>query len=227
MYYYFVAKKIVLVIDDELELNNLINESLVVGNIYVYQAYTIKEGLDYISKYKNIGLVVLDRMLPDGDGIEFLKKIRSIGLQLPVIILSVNADENSILKGLEFGATDYISKPFRVRELQLKINNMLMVNNKSEQYIYDNLFLDSKSRKVMVNKKFAFLTKKEYLFLELLVIANGEVISKKNIYKHIWGSLEVVDFHRIDSLVYNVRRKIKNISKYEIKVVSNEGYYIE
>jgi DNA-binding response OmpR family regulator len=227
MYYYVVAKKIVLVIDDEIELNNLIKESLVVGDIFVYQAYTIKEGLDYISKYKNIGLVILDRMLPDGDGIEFLKKIRGIGLQLPVIILSVDADENSILKGLELGATDYISKPFRVRELQLKINNMLMVNNKSEQYIYDKLFLDSKSRKVMVNKKYAFLTKKEYLFLELLVIANGEVVSKKNIYKHIWGSLEVVDFHRIDSLVYNVRSKIKNISKYEIKVVSNEGYYIE
>lgn len=227
MHHYAVAKKIVLVIDDEIELNNLIKESLVGGNIFVYQAYTIKEGLDYISKFKNIGLVILDRMLPDGDGIEFLKKIRSIGLQLPVIILSVNADENSILKGLEFGATDYISKPFRVRELQLKINNMLMVNNKSEQYIYDKLFLDSKSRKVMVNKKFAFLTKKEYLFLELLVIANGEVISRKNIYKHIWGSLEVVDYHRIDSLVYNVRRKIKNISKYEIKVISNEGYYIE
>lgn len=227
MYHYAVAKKIVLVIDDEIELNNLIKESLVGGNIFVYQAYTIKEGLDYISKFKNIGLVVLDRMLPDGDGIEFLKKIRGIGLQLPVIILSVNADENSILKGLELGATDYISKPFRVRELQLKINNMLNINNKSEQYVYDKLFLDSKSRKVMVNNKFIFLTKKEYLFLELLVIANGEVISRKNIYKHIWGSLEVVDFHRIDSLVYNVRRKIKNISKYEIKVVSNEGYYIE
>jgi len=227
MYYYAVAKKIVLVIDDEIELNNLIKESLIDGGIFVYQAYTIKEGLDYISKFKNIGLVILDRMLPDGDGFDFLKKIRGIGLQLPVIILSVNADENNILKGLEFGATDYISKPFRVRELQLKVNNMLIINNKSEQYVYDNLFLDSKSRKVVVNNKFAFLTKKEYLFLELLVIANGEVISRKNIYKHIWGSLEVVDFHRIDSLVYNVRRKIKSISKYEIKVVSNEGYYIE
>jgi len=87
MYYYAVAKKIVLVIDDEIELNNLIKESLIDGGIFVYQAYTIKEGLDYISKFKNIGLVILDRMLPDGDGFDFLKKIRGIGLQLPVIIL--------------------------------------------------------------------------------------------------------------------------------------------
>jgi two-component system alkaline phosphatase synthesis response regulator PhoP len=104
---------------------------------------------------------------------------------------------------------------------------MLIVNNKSEYYVYDKLFLDSKSRKVIINKKYTFLTKKEYLFLELLVSANGGVVSKNNIYKYIWGSLEVIDFHRIDSLVYNLRRKISNISKYQIKVVPNEGYFIE
>jgi DNA-binding response OmpR family regulator len=222
-----MSKRFVLIIDDEKDLNNLIKESLINNNILVYQAYTIKEGLNYIDKYKNIGLVVLDRMLPDGDGFEFLRKIRGSGLQLPVIILSVNADDDSVLNGLEYGATDYLGKPFRVRELQLKINNMLMVNNKSEYYVYDKLFLDSKSRKVIINKKYAFLTKKEYLFLELLVSANGGVVSKNNIYKYIWGSLEVIDFHRIDSLVYNLRRKINNISKYQIKVVPNEGYYIE
>ena len=103
-----MSKRFVLIIDDEKDLNNLIKESLINNNILVYQAYTIKEGLNYIDKYKNIGLVVLDRMLPDGDGFEFLRKIRGSGLQLPVIILSVNADDDSVLNGLEYGATVYL-----------------------------------------------------------------------------------------------------------------------
>jgi two-component system KDP operon response regulator KdpE len=217
----------VLVVDDEIDINEIISTALEGSGYESNSVFTLSQARKEI-KTGTYSLVLLDLTLPDGDGIELLKEIRSTLPKLPVIVLTAKVSPSDIDLGLESGATDYLGKPFRVKELLLRSKNILARNaNEKLVYSYKNCSLDSKQRKFFIGNQEVKLTYKEYQFLLLLIANQDKLQSRASIYDSIWGVIEEPDYHRLEAIVSNLRKKLKQYGFTSIKTNSKSGYTLE
>ena len=185
---------------------------------------------------KNIpSLILLDIMLPDEDGLDILKKLRSKPdtRRIPVILISAKSTELDRVRGLEIGADDYITKPFGVMELIARVKALLRRTEEErkitgrEKYIrMGDIFIDDVRRVVFVADEKCELTYKEYELLKLLVINEGIVLTRDIIMEKVWGVEFESESRTVDMHIKTLRQKLGEAGNI-IKTVRNVGYVAE
>lgn len=180
-------------------------------------------------------LVILDIMLPDEDGLEILRKLRSKPdiKKIPIILISAKSTEIDRVRGLEMGADDYISKPFGVMELIARVKALLRrteddrkVTSKDKYIRMGEIFIDDVRRVVFVSDEKCELTYKEYELLKLLVLNEGIVLSRDIIMEKVWGVEFECESRTVDMHIKTLRQKLGDSGNI-IKTVRNVGYVAE
>ncbi len=205
----------VLVVDDEKLIVKGIKFSLEQDSMIVDAAYDGEEALR-LTKEKNYDLIVLDVMLPKIDGLSVCQQIREFSA-VPVIMVTAKGDDMDKIMGLEFGADDYITKPFNILELKARIKAILrrslrradFYEEKTKTQKVRDLEIDAESRRVYLKGKEAFLTAKEFDLLELLMENSGRVYSRENLLQLVWGQDFPGDARTVDVHVRRLREKIE------------------
>lgn len=200
----------ILVIDDEAQIRKLLEIALEANDYKVLFAVNAKEGLAVAASHQP-DLILLDLGLPDEDGQEVLKKLRE-WYRHPIIILSVKNTEEEIVRALDSGANDYLTKPFRTQELLARIRtafrNKTMINNELT-VTFGNCVVDLTSRVLKVNGETVKLTATEYNLLNLLIKNDGRVLTHQYILKEIWGQSYADQTQYLRVFVAQLRKKIE------------------
>lgn len=202
----------ILIVDDDLELLDQLIISLERKRYRVETAVNGEQALDKIFSVP-YDLVLLDIMLPRLDGLSVLKEIRQAGLNIPVLMLTARSDIEDKVKGLDYGADDYLSKPFSMAELMARIRAMLRRDGKRSPLLSaGSIQLDTISRQVTQNGETLDLTAKEFSILEFLLHNKGSAVSRFNMAEHVWGEdfdpFSMSNF--IDVHIKNLRKKISS-----------------
>ena len=176
-------------------------------------------------------LIILDIMLPDEDGLDILKKLRSVSetRKVPIIMITAKTTEIDKVKGLDLGADDYITKPFGVMELISRVKALLRrsADMETEKFLsLNNIFLDNEKHAVYVDGNLCELTFKEYNLLKFLMINTGIVMSRDVILDRIWGLDFEGESRTLDMHIKTLRQKLGEAGS-RIKTIRNVGYIIE
>lgn len=206
-----------LVVDDEKLIVKGIKFSLEQDNYEVDVAYDGKEALK-MAKEKEYDIVLLDVMLPEMDGMEVCQAIREFS-EMPIIMLTAKGTDMDKILGLEYGADDYITKPFNILEVKARIKAIIRRNSKKSKSVDKNeriieisdLKLDLDSRRVFEKDKEINLTAKEFDILELLTQNPDKVYSREQLLSIVWGNKlhEAGDVRTVDVHVRRLREKIE------------------
>lgn len=201
----------VLIVDDEAQIRKLLNLTLESKGFKVFQAVNGREGVTFAATMRP-DLILLDLGLPDLKGQEVLKQIREWS-ELPVIILSVQDDSETIVDALNLGADDYITKPFEASELLARVNVCLRraLKRDTEQTVYEikHLKIDLAARLVYKDGQEVKLTSTEYDLLKFFIKNANKVLTTRQILKEVWGpgSLEQAQYPRV--YVRHLRQKLE------------------
>jgi two-component system alkaline phosphatase synthesis response regulator PhoP len=181
-----------------------------------YTVYTVGNGNDGLKLVKdhNPDLIILDIMLPGIDGYEVCKKLRMEGNTTPVIMLTVKDKEIDKVLGLEFGADDYVTKPFSVRELSARIKSIFRrieeYSNESHLYNIGETSLDFRKYEATRKGVKIDFTALEFQLLQFFIRNRGKVLSRNELLEHVWGEHNVViSLRTIDSHVASIRKKLE------------------
>jgi len=209
-----VGKK-VLVVDDEKLIVKGIRFSLEQDGMEVDCAYDGEEALE-AAKKKEYDVVLLDVMLPKLTGFEVCQQIREFS-SMPIIMLTAKGDDMDKILGLEYGADDYITKPFNILEVKARIKAIMRRSSKkgveataAKIIVHGGLKIDTESRRVYVNDKEVNLTAKEFDLLELLLFNPNKVYSRENLLNTVWGYDYPGDVRTVDVHVRRLREKIED-----------------
>jgi len=188
-----------------------------------------EDGLE-IGKLYDYDIIILDLMLPDIDGYEVLRRLRSARVKTPILILSGLAEPDNKVKGLGFGADDYLTKPFNKDELIARIQAVVRrARGHSESVIRTGkLIVNLNARTVEVNGKPLHLTGKEYGILELLSLRKGTTLTKEMFLNHLYGGMDEPELKIIDVFVCKLRKKLATATGGEnyIETVWGRGYVL-
>ncbi len=207
-----VGKK-VLVVDDEKLIVKGIRFSLEQDGMEVDCAYDGEEALE-AAKKKEYDIVLLDVMLPKITGFEVCQQIREFS-NMPIIMLTAKGDDMDKILGLEYGADDYITKPFNILEVKARIKAIMRrstkknTENQAKVIKFEDLKIDCESRRVYVSNKEVNLTAKEFDLLELLIFNPNKVYSRENLLNIVWGYDYPGDVRTVDVHIRRLREKIE------------------
>lgn len=200
----------VLVIDDEPQIRRFLDISLRAQGYRVEQAGTGQAGLEALATH-GADLVILDLGLPDRDGRDVLRDLRQWS-QVPVIVLTVRADEQEKVAVLDAGANDYVTKPFGVQELMARIRALLRQRASAGDAppVYDDgaLRIDLARREVLLRGEPVQLARKEYALLAMLLQHAGRVVTQPQMLRELWGPHHEHDAHYLRVLVGKLRQKL-------------------
>lgn len=220
-------KKSILIVEDELRIRFLLRDYLLKEGFNVYEASDGEEGLFKFSTQK-IDLVLLDIMMPIMDGLTMLGKLREVST-VPVILLTAKGEEEDKLQGYDYGADDYITKPFSPKVLIAKVKALLKRTREdldSSFQDFNGLTINKLSHEVKIDKKEIILSPKEYELLTYLVTNEGIALSRDNILDNVWGIDYYGDIRTVDTNVKRLREKLLDKSSYII-TVRGSGYKFE
>ena len=222
----------VLVVDDEKLIVKGLKFSLEQDDMEVECAYDGEEALEY-AKNNQYDIILLDIMLPKLDGMQVCQQIREFS-NIPIIMLTAKGDDMDKILGLEYGADDYVTKPFNILEVKARMKAILRRNNKSgSKPVQTNIInaadmkLDCDSRSLFIRGKEIYLTAKEFDLLELLAFNPNRVYSRDVLLKTVWGADYPGDGRTVDVHIRRLREKIEDNSS-EPKYVHTKwgvGYY--
>ena len=219
----------ILVVEDEVNLNDIIVKKLKLEHYGVDSCFDGKEALDYIFSAE-YDVILLDIMLPKLDGFEVLKKIRNENIKTPVLLLTARDGIEDRVQGLDFGADDYLVKPFAFDELLARIRVLLRRNtdNASNIFTLSNLTVNCNSHEVFRDNTSIKLSTREFTILEYMIRNKEKVLSREKIEQHIWdynyeGGTNVVDVY-----IRYLRKKIDdNFSPKLIHTIRGIGYILK
>ena len=223
--------KKVLVVDDEKLIVKGIRFSLEQDGMEVDAAYDGEEALQ-MARDKSYDIILLDVMLPKLDGFEVCQQIREFS-DVPIVMLTAKGEDMDKILGLEYGADDYITKPFNILEVKARIKTIMRRAHKKEEVVKirvvesGDLKLDCDSRRVYICGREINLTAKEFDVLELLVMNPNKVYSRDNLLHLIWGSAYPGDVRTVDVHIRRLREKVEATPS-EPKYVHTKwgvGYY--
>ena len=220
--------KTILVVDDETKLRDMIKVYLEQEGYRVVQAANGREAL-YVARYEKPDLIILDVMMPEMDGYEFMR-VHGREANTPIIMLTAKVEENDKVLGLEFGADDYIEKPFSIRELIARVRAMLRRLNKqevgSEMLRVADIAVDRAGRLVQVGGDYVDLTPSEFEILTTLMTSPGRAFSRLDLLDRMSGEAFEGYERTVDVHVRNLRSKIEKDSKNPeyIETVYGMGY---
>lgn len=214
----------ILIVEDDATIRSGLKYCLEYENFEVDEAV----GNDCLEKLDNVSLILLDINLPDTNGFDLFKKIKEIK-NIPIIFLTANDLEPSIVMGLDMGADDYVTKPFKTRELISRIKNILRRNNNYDVIKIKNITIDLKQAKVFKNGKDVNLTALEYKILLTLALNPNQVFTREKILADIWDvNEEYVYDNTLTVYIKRIREKIEDdvANPKIIKTVRGIGYKI-
>ena len=189
-----------------------------------------QEGLE-VGKLYDYDLIILDLILPDIDGYEVLQRLRSAKIKIPVLILSGLSGADQKIKGLGFGADDYLTKPFNRGELVARIQAIVRRSKGHSESVlrFDKVTLNLDTRIVEVDSTPVHLTSKEYAILELLAMRRGAVLTKEMFLNHLYGGIDEPELKIIDVFVCKLRKKLAEASAGTnyIDTVWGRGYMLK
>lgn len=208
--------KVIAIVDDEEKIREIVKSYLINEGFQVVEAADGDQAVKLVQQNPDIHLVLLDIMMPNKDGYQVLREIRSFRKKIPVILLTAKSDEIDKLLGLELGADDYITKPFSMRELAARIRAVfrrisLESEDKEEEQILNrgDIMIDSANYEVIVNETPVSLTPTEFKILVTLAKKPGRVFSRLQLIQIVMGDAYINYERSIDTHVSNLRKKIE------------------
>lgn len=214
----------ILVIDDEAQIRKLLEITLESNDFKVIQAETGKQGI-LLAANHSPDLILLDLGLPDKSGHEILKELRTWYTK-SIIILSVIDQEEDIVKALDNGATDYLTKPFRNAELMARIRAAIRRNTSENNAVisqFNDLEIDVVARTVKKNNEFLKLTSTEFNLLAIFIKNEGRVLTHQYILKEIWGVGSQTETQYLRVFVGTLRKKIEENPNHPIHIITESG----
>jgi len=214
----------ILIIDDEAQIRKLLQITLQSNDYTVIEACTAKEGLISAASHPP-DLILLDLGLPDEDGHSVLKTLRQWYAK-PIIIISVQNNEEDIVKALDNDANDYLVKPFRTGELLARIRSAIRskTGDESESMIdCDDIQIDLSTRTVKKNEELVKLTATEYNLLVLFARNSGKVLTHQYILKQVWGPSYIDQSQYLRVYIAQLRKKLENDANRPKHLITESG----
>ena len=219
----------ILIIEDEPDIRKTLEYNISREGYEVISASSLSEGKEKLES-ASFSLLLLDLMLPDGSGLDLcreLKQDKSLS-SMPVIILTAKDDEVDKVVGFELGADDYVTKPFSVRELILRVKAVLKrgerkSDNMEVQRQFGELKIDVDSHEVFINDDQVSLTALEFKLLHQLVDRRGRVQSRDQLLSDVWGYSSDVTTRTVDTHIKRLREKLGDMGKY-VQTIRGVGY---
>ena len=220
----------VLVIEDEPDIRKTLEYNLTREGFEVYGCGSIKEAKKLIEN-PNFSIILLDLMLPDGSGLDLCREVKSDSTtqDIPIIILTAKDDEVDKVVGFELGADDYVTKPFSVRELILRVKAILKRNNKTASTPleinrnFGSLKMDIESHEVFIDDQEVVLTALEFKLLNQLVERRGRVQTRDQLLSDVWGYSADITTRTVDTHIKRLREKLGTMGKY-VQTIRGVGY---
>lgn len=219
----------ILIIEDEPDIRKTLEYNISREGYKVVCASSLSKGKEQINS-SDFSLILLDLMLPDGSGLELCREIKSDKdkSSTPIIILTAKDDEVDKVVGFELGADDYVTKPFSVRELILRIKAVLKRGAEKKETLevqrqFGELTMDIDSHEVFVNNEQIILTALEFRLLRQLVDRRGRVQSRDQLLSDVWGYSAEVTTRTVDTHIKRLREKLGTMGKY-VQTIRGVGY---
>ena len=219
----------ILLIEDEPDIRKTLEYNIAREGYDVITAPSLSEGRNHLNS-SSFSLILLDLMLPDGSGLDLCREIKSDKEKVatPIIILTAKDDEVDKVVGFELGADDYVTKPFSVRELILRIKAVLKRGDRKQENLevqrqFGDLLIDVDSHEVFVNDQSITLTALEFKLLRQLVDRRGRVQSRDQLLSDVWGYSADVTTRTVDTHIKRLREKLGSMGKY-VQTIRGVGY---
>ena len=205
------GRPVILVVEDEESYQDALNIGLSIEGFVVVGATNIAEARELLTTSKP-DLVLLDVMLPDGSGLDYCRELHDT-TRIPIIMVTARSSEVDVVVGLEIGAADYVTKPYRLRELSARIRAVLqrpVSLNEDEVVSFGNLRIDFVRRTVTRREEEVELSRKEFDLLALFATRLGQVVTREVCLDTLWWGLELSDTRTLDTHVKRLRQKIED-----------------
>jgi two-component system phosphate regulon response regulator PhoB len=219
----------ILIIEDEPDIRKTLEYNISREGYKVVSASSLSEGKEQINS-SDFSLILLDLMLPDGSGLNLCREIKSDKDKspTPIIILTAKDDEVDKVVGFELGADDYVTKPFSVRELILRIKAILKRGESKKEILevqrqFGELTMDIDSHEAFVNNEQIILTALEFRLLRQLVDRRGRVQTRDQLLSDVWGYSAEVNTRTVDTHIKRLREKLGTMGKY-VQTIRGVGY---
>ncbi len=221
--------KIITIEDDQHLLETLVDQLSQEDEFEVYGAPNLAEGRELINHH-DPDLVLLDVMLPDGDGRDMCRWIRGQGFVMPILMLTGQDSEADTIDGLEAGANDYIAKPLRLGELLARIRTHLrQYQHQENARIKIGAFHFIQGRKILSHRETGEtlnLTEKESAIIKYLLKKSGQVTPKSELLEEVWGYGDQISTHTLETHIYRLRQKINYVDDTPFIVTKENGYQL-
>jgi len=219
----------ILIVEDNKELLETISNEL--DNYFETEVCRDGEEALYMINQNIYDLIVLDLMLPNLGGMEILKSMRDVNIDIPVLILTAKEELGDKVEAFKIGANDYLTKPFYMEELVARVYAILRTNGKikdENSLKFKDLYMDINNRKVFINNEEIELQNKQFNLLEYFLLNKGSILLKEQIYDRIWGIDSDATIEIVEVYVSNLRKKLSkfNYDKY-IKTKRKVGYMFD
>lgn len=221
----------ILIIEDDVELCSIIKAELEKEHFGVDCCKDGTDGL-YYALQPVYDLILLDRMLPGENGINILKNIRKANLNTPVILITALDQLSDKIEGLDYGADDYLPKPFDMGELLARIRAVLRrpvtLTVNPQEFYYGDLVLKEETFALTCNSNTATLTQKEYLLIKFLIKNSNKILTREYILSAVWSLDSDIEYSNVDNYIYFLRKRLKQLnSKVSIKTIYGKGYQLQ
>lgn len=219
----------ILVVEDEKDLNSIICSKLIKEGYNVDACYDGMAALDYMEAEHYDG-AIMDIMIPGKDGVTVLRNMRENGIQVPVLFLTAKTETQDIVKGLDAGASDYMTKPFEFSELMARLRVMLRTQTAVNENVITcgSLVVDMNNRQAVRDGVTIDLTMREYAILEYLARNKNMVVTREQIRANIWNVEEDINSNVVDVYIRYLRKKIDDdFEEKLIHTIRGVGYRLE
>ena len=215
----------ILVVEDDISLSDSIKVFLTKKGFNVFCSYSAKYALKELEEYQ-VDLIITDIMMPYMDGIEFIKEVRAMNINCPILIISAKDQFLDKKAGFLSGADDYMVKPIDLNELELRINSLFRrakISNE-HQLSFANTVLDADSLLVTTNGQSYDLPQKEFLILFKLLSYENKIFTRVQLMDEFWGIYTTSEERTVDTHINRLRDKFKNNPDFDIITVRGLGY---
>ncbi|NRQ17723.1 response regulator transcription factor [Ensifer sesbaniae] len=218
----------ILLLEDEPEMASALKAALERRQVIVDHVSTLADA-EAVAELWPYDVVVLDRRLPDGEGLDLIPKLRSLGVAAPILMLTALGSINDRVAGLDAGADDYLSKPFAVEELMARLRALARrpVSLNAEQTKVGRLIYDFHHREAAVDDKPLDLLRRERLALEALMRRPGRTVLRATLEESVYAMEDEIGSNALDSHLSRLRRKLDDVGAgVEIRAIRNLGYLL-
>ncbi len=215
----------ILLLEDDISLIDGLTYSLKKNGFLVTVSRTVEEAMSQLTFPIPFDLLILDVTLPDGTGFSVCEKVRARDGQIPILFLTASDEEVNVIRGLDCGGDDYVTKPFKIGELCSRIHALLRRSQNPASLSFGNLSIDTSANRVTYDGKVIDLTRAEYRLLCLLVRNAGIVVTRERILDKLWDHTgDFVDDNTLSVYVRRLREKIEPDPAHPIYLTTVRGF---